>query len=259
MDSNNDEPLADPPEIEASADETEAQGSRLGSAARATWQAATLGPRFAMHLARSAAVEAEKRAMCHVRDRLNDMASDEVSSKRGAGVANLIGRGSDSKQPARAYVQRLLRGARDQTLSQAEQHLHLRIAKQLVPDEARLLAYLHEGNSSALMHVGSGPLVGPATRRWLENLSPVAHEANLTLRDRTPEYIANLKALGLVESGDEEQRFKAVYQKMEVDTDVREATKEMEKDNHRPRFYRRSLKLSELGKRFCQACIDKDR
>lgn len=232
--------------------------SRWGAAIKATWHMATLGPRFALHVARYAADEAEDRAMRHVRDRLNEMSSDDVPMERGGPGDSLIGRASDLRHPARTHVQRLLKSARKQTLGQAEQHLHLRIARQLVPDEARLLAWLFEGNSSPLMHVGSGPLVGPATRRWLENLSPVAHEANLTVRDRTPEYIGHLRGLGLLESGNEDPRFKATYQKMEVDTEVREACKEMEKENHRPRFYRRTLQLTDLGRRFCEACMSPD-
>lgn len=252
----NEEQLPEEPAESNEYEQDDSQGSRFGAAAKATWQVATLGPRFAFHVARSAAVEAEDRAMRHVRDRLNAMASEDVQDDGAGRAARLIGRTGEAKRPARAHFKRLLRTAREQTLSQAEQYLHLRTARQLVPDEARLLAYLYEGNTSALMHVGSGPIVGPATRRWLENLSPVAHEANLTVRDCTPEYIAHLRHLGLVESGEEEARFKATYQKMEVDTEVREATKAMEEDNHRPRFYRRTLQLSDLGRRFCSACID---
>lgn len=236
--------------------ETEAEGSRLGGLARSAWNMAWIGPRFALHVAQSGAEHAERRALRALRRRLNEVAAEDIPRPSRRDEDDGVARAG--RAPASEHVRRLLQAATAQTSAQAEQQLWLRTARELVPDEARLLSYLSSGKSSALLHVGSGPLVGPATRRWLENLSMVAHEARLTLRDRTPEYLGRLRALGLVESGEEDKALTATYQKLEVETVVREVVREIEAEGQRPRYYRRTIRLSPLGRRFCEACLPQD-
>ncbi|TDU28458.1 uncharacterized protein DUF4393 [Panacagrimonas perspica] len=241
----------------------EGPGSFIGFVASGAWKLATGAPRRAMDLAQKGLSEAEKLALTTLRKRMDAVADDEAphdeddapqppsrpAAATPSGMAAASGR-----LTAAAAMARLMEESLEQTAEQALERLALRTVRQLVPDEARILAALVDGHSAALVHVGAGPLVGPASQRWLENLSPVGRECGVRLLDQIPTYLANLRNLGLLESGDEDKALHLKYQLIEADTLVRKTCGEIEKAGLRVKFFRRTIRISEAGKAFWNAC-----
>lgn len=236
------------------------------------WQMASKGPRLALDLAQKGVTEAEKLALSTLRKRMDAVTQAEDPYADGgatpeaasAGFATTHDAPARSRQAAAAQtaaeaMARLMDASLEQSADSARELLALRTVQQLVPDEARILAALADGHASALLHLGAGMVVGPATQRWLENLSPVGREAGVALIERTPQYIAHLRNLGLLESGDEDRSLQLKYQLIEADTQVRKACEEIEKSKLRPKFIRRTIRMSEAGKAFWAACEPKDR
>lgn len=245
--------------------------SFLGFVASGAWKLATGAPRLAIDLAHKGFSEAERRALNRLRRRMDAAAAadrahdedaevDEVHAARPAGpgaradaAAPLAG-ASVARVTAGALLARLLEESAEQSVESAQERLNLRIVRQLVPDEARILAALADGHGAALVHLGAGPRVGPATQRWMENLSPVGKESGVRLPDRTPLYVKHLRDLGLLESGDEDKSLQLKYQMIEADTQVRKACAEIEKSGLRPRFFRRTIRMSQAGLALWTAC-----
>lgn len=232
------------------------------------WKIAATGPRFAFGLAQKGLSEAERLALSTLRKRMDAVVeSDDMpaaESDRHSAPSPRPGSSTSpgteaAPQSAAAALAQLMDASLEQNIESATEALLLRTIGQLVPDEARILAALADGHSSALMHLGAGPMVGPATQRWLENLSPVGKEAGVQLVDRTSAYITHLRELGLLESGDEDKSLQLKYQLMEGDTKVRKTGEEIEKNGLRPKFFRRTLRMSDAGKAFWAACEPKDK
>lgn len=227
----------------------------FGLVAGGALKLASRGPRKALDLANRGLHEGERLALSTLRKRMDaatldapaDVNDDRVSarsrSRRGASAAT-----------AASVVESLLDDAATQTPESALAALTLRIAQRLVPDEARILAALGDGHAAPLMHLCSGPWAGPAGRRWLENMSPLGREAGVQLADQTPAYLTHLRTLGLLETGDEDKTLTLKYQLMEADSRVRKTFAEIEKNGLRPKFLRRTIRLSEAGRAFWAAC-----
>lgn len=245
-----------------------APSSLAGALVGSAWKLATRGPRKALDLAQKGLTEAERVALSTLRKRMDAVAdSDSPSAEHGDEETATPKPRQGSASPATASapltaataMARLLDTALEQSQDSAREALLLRTVRQLVPDEARILAALADGHASALMHLGAGPMVGPATQRWLENLSPVGKEAGVQLIDQTSAYVTHLRELGLLESGDEDKSLQLKYQLMEGDTKVRKTAEEIEKSGLRPKFFRRTIRMSEAGKAFWAACEPKER
>lgn len=264
------QPIDDDAESPAQAQEPT---SFFGYVASGAWKMATAAPRLALDLAQKGLSQAEKRALNKLRRRMNAAAEDEFAATDHDDDADAARRTASSDRPeatappgtaaagsatprmtAAAVLARLLEDSAEQTLESAQERLHLRIIRQLVPDEARILAGLADGHSAALVHLGAGPLVGPATQRWLENLSPVGRECGVRLLDQTPAYIRHLRDLGLLESGDEDKSLHLKYQLIEADTLVRKTCTEIEKNGLRPKYFRRTIRMSQAGLALWKAC-----
>lgn len=243
--------------------------SFFGYVASGAWKLAAGAPRFAMDLAHKGLSEAEKRALNGLRRRMDAAAqtghehddhqhdgdsSPMPPSARSDSPTPPAGAAAGTRVTAGALLARLLEESAEQTVESAQERLYLRIVRQLVPDEARILAALSDGHSAALVHLGAGPLVGPATQRWLENLSPVGRECGVRLLDKTPAYLKHLRELGLLESGEEDKSLHLKYQLIEADTQVRKTCAAIEKSGMRPKFFRRTIRMSEAGLALWKAC-----
>lgn len=239
-------------------------GSFIGFVASGAWKLATGAPRLAMDLAQKGISEAEKLALTTLRKRMDAVADEDRSEAdddplhpphppRAASAMAAATPAPGRLTPAVALA-RLMEESLEQTTEAALERLTLRMVKRLVPDEARILAALADGHGAALVHLGAGPLVGPASQRWLENLSPVGREAGVRLLDQTPAYVAHLRSLGLLESGDEDKSLHLKYQLIEADTLVRKTCGDIEKAGLRPKFFRRTIRISDAGKAFWAAC-----
>lgn len=238
----------------------DAQPSLLGALASGARKLASEGPRRALDLAQKGLSEAERVALSTLRRRM-DAASDEPACstpaapvRREAPAASGGGAPAAPATTAAEVMAQLLETAQEHTQQEAQQALWLRIAQQLVPDEARILAALSDGHESALLHLAAGPLLGRATQRWLENLSPVGRESGVQLPAMTAQYVDHLRGLGLLESGPESSALSLKYQLLEADGAVRTLCTEIEKQGMRPKFVRATLRISETGRAFWAAC-----
>lgn len=239
----------------------ESQGpvSFLGFVASGVWKLASGMPRAAVDLAHKGMSEAERRALNTLRKRMDAVAGQEHEANGESPGADMPIQ--DRRPPAAplrpsaaALLAKLMEASLEQTAESARELLHLRLVRQLVPDEARILAALADGHGAPLVHLGAGPLVGPASQRWLENLSPVGRECGVRLLDQTSVYVTHLRRLGLLESDDEDKTMQIKYQLIEADTLVRKTCAQIEKAGLRPRFFRRTIRISDAGRDFWAAC-----
>lgn len=245
----------------------ETRTSLIGSLASGAWKLASGGPRRAAELAQRGFNGAERLALSTLKRRMDAVAVDgDAPAGRpdpSVGSAGAMRTAVNASAPGAASAAETLAGlielSMEQSPEQARELLSLRILRQLVPDEARILAALADGHAVALMHLGAGPMVGPANQRWLENLSPVGKECGVRLLDEVPHYIRHLRELELLESGDEDKTLQLKYQLLEADTKVRTTCEEIEKNGLRPKFFRRTLRMSDTGKAFWAACEPRDR
>jgi hypothetical protein len=143
--------------------------------------------------------------------------------------------------------------AQDQADAYNELFLHL--LRQMVPDEARILATLSDGTAYPLLHVGLGTPIGPVTRRIADNFSNVGKISRIQLPAHLPHYIAHLRELGLVEEGPELKAQDVQYQILEGDGVVRQAIAPAERQSRLAvRYIRRSLVITPLGRMLWETC-----
>lgn len=167
-------------------------------------------------------------------------------------------------RPPAALMAELLGRSNAQSEQEALAYFYSSILRQLVPDEARLLATLADGGSHPVLHIGIGPPIG-TPRRVVENFSHLGKTAALRLRDFTPAYLSRLHSLELVEEGPEDKEQTLKYQILESEKIVREAAQLAEKGKTTGtglRFIRRVVRISPQGRALWGACqspqTDKD-
>jgi hypothetical protein len=149
-----------------------------------------------------------------------------------------------------ALMSGLLERSLEQDTADSKRDVQVAILRQLVPDEARIIAALAQGPPAPLIHVL--PRAGGA--RLMENASLVGRTAALTLPSNTPAYVTHLRQLGLVETGPEDPQDKQGYELLMADRDVRAALKEGELSKLPARVVRRTLHLSDRGRELWEAC-----
>ncbi|HUP92472.1 MAG TPA: Abi-alpha family protein [Solimonas sp.] len=194
---------------------------------------------------------AEQTALQLLRARLQRVAEEPPVQVQDGEPADAAATRSDLA----ARLSDLLERARDQNRPQAREEYFRFVLGQLLPDEARMLAALAHGSVHALIHVGAGPALGGVTHRVLENRSSLPKAAGVAWPDLGPRYVAHLREFELVETGKEEPALKTKYEILEADTLVRTTLERISKDGGlRPRVLRRTLKLSDIGRQFWQAC-----
>lgn len=152
-------------------------------------------------------------------------------------------------EPSQLMATLLERSLRSDTAS-SKRDVHLSLLRQLVPDEARIIAALADGKPAPLIHV----LPRAGGDRILENASLIGRTAALTLPSMTPAYVTHLRQLGLVDTGPEDVDDKQGYEMLLADREVRAALKEGELSKLPARTLRRTLVLSDLGRELWDAC-----
>lgn len=118
------------------------------------------------------------------------------------------------------------------------------LLRQLVPDEARILAKLATGHHSPVVSIlrrGNGSAV-------LENASLVGRTAAVTVPSRTPAYVTHLLQLGLVELGPEDPDAGTDYELLLADRAVRDALREGQLGKVPARVVRATVRLSDAGR-----------
>lgn len=154
------------------------------------------------------------------------------------------GSGTAPAGSPRELMARLLESSLAQDAAASREDLHASVLRQLVPDEARIIAALADGPPSPLIHVH--PRAGGDA--ILENASLIGRTAALTLPSQTPAYVAHLLALGLVEVGPEDPEANEGYEILMADREVRAALKAGELSKLPARTLRRTVMLSARGR-----------
>lgn len=131
----------------------------------------------------------------------------------------------------------------------SEREYFVALLRQLLPDEARIIATLAEGSPAPTVSVyrrGSSEVL-------LDNASLIGRSAAVTLPSRTTRYVAHLLHLGVVELGPEDTSDGVGYELVLADKEVRPALKEGAMGKLPARVERKTLRLSEHGRALWEA------
>lgn len=152
--------------------------------------------------------------------------------------------------PRPTLLRRLLTDSLAADSELSREHLHLRILRGLVPDEARMLAALADGTRFPLVHVRN-----PGTGRIaLANASTVGRASGVHLQAVVPVYVTHLRALGLVEEGPRDDALADQYALLNSEDQVRRALEEPSEGLRGNKAVQRTLRLSALGAELWAAC-----
>lgn len=158
-------------------------------------------------------------------------------------------------QPLRAGMAELLNQSANADDARATEYLFATILRQLVPDEARILAALADGDPRPVVDVVLRTALGGVQRTLLRNASSVGKNAGVSSPEHVPTYLTRLYRLGVVDLGDEDPELAEQYDILLTERQVRDA----EERGRRARrggakFIRRTVVISEFGQRFWAAC-----
>jgi hypothetical protein len=141
----------------------------------------------------------------------------------------------------------LLARALGQSTTAGQDELFHRILDQIVPDEARIISALSDGSASPLVSVHALSRAGLLGEALIENASLVGRTANVALPSLTPTYVGHLLALGLLETGPEDDSLKDEYQILMADSDVLRSIRTGSRGPLPARVEKRTVRLSALG------------
>lgn len=215
----------------------EQAGKVAGWLARASWQAASRLP--GGEAAQRQFRRAERVVLDEMRKRLDEV--DEEGTLSGKLIESKPVVLDGHVDPVKSTMADLLRLSTELDRERGREYVYLSIVRQLVPDEARILAALSDGEAYALVHV-----MGRGQRVLLRNASSVGRAAGVMLPELVPDYVTRLERLGLVDVGAEDPALSVQYDILLTEDRVRAA----EKGVRGPRYARHTLRLSTLGKQF---------
>lgn len=144
----------------------------------------------------------------------------------------------------RQLMAALLSESLDQDALASEREYLTAVLRQLLPDEARILASLADGAPVPAVSV----FRRGTSEALLENASIVGRSAAITLPSMTHRYVAHLLQLGLVELGPEDKDDNLGYELVLADKQVRPALKEGALGKLPARVERKTLTLSQHGR-----------
>jgi hypothetical protein len=158
----------------------------------------------------------------------------------------------DRADPRAQLLDELLRSSLETNPRRSLERLHLRILRELLPDEARILAALSDGTRFALIHVFVGS--GSGARSVVTDASTVGRVAAVHVRDAVPLYVRHLRELGLAEEGPHEDELSDQYSLLLSEDYVQRATSDADAGIRGIRTVRRTLRISPLGAQLWEAC-----
>jgi hypothetical protein len=204
-----------------------------GAMADSADRMASLVPGY--RLAARQARRAEAALLREVKRRIEDVAATQPSGEQ--------------VDPRMGMLAELLNASLDTDPSRSQQQLHLRILRQMLPDEARILAALSDGTRFALIHVQSRM----GGRPVLENACTVGRVAAVHVMDAVPVYVGHLRELGLAEEGPADDRLSDQYALLTSEDLVQQAIVDAESGI---KTVRRTLRISRLGSELWAACTN---
>jgi hypothetical protein len=169
--------------------------------------------------------------------------------------AELARAGDGAVDPLRERMAELLELSVEHGRAGATRALYGVLVRQLAPDEARILAALSDGRPFPLLHVARRLPTGGTGDTVLRNASTVGREAGVAVAENVPAYVARLLALGLVEPAGHDESLSDEYDILLTDQLVVDA-EDAARGARRlaPRILRDSLRISDFGTAFWQAC-----
>ena len=151
-------------------------------------------------------------------------------------------------------MRELLAASAEQDREHAESAYYVSLLKDLVPDQARILAALSDGSTYPMINVMAASRLGVIWHPVVECVSSVGRNAGVLWPDMTHGYVFRLRSLNLVETGPEDYTQTTKYEMLETETIVRNALDQIKKSGQRSQVARRVLKISDLGTRLWAAC-----
>jgi hypothetical protein len=159
--------------------------------------------------------------------------------------------GGPERDPLRQRGYELLERSADVEEDEDAHPAYERILTQLAPDEARILRLLATKGAQPAVDVKTWRPLGVGSQTVAPGLSMIGAEAGCRYPDRVPAYLNNLFRLGLVWFSREPLDDPRVYQVLEAQPDVIEASKRA----GRASTVRRSIHLTPFGIDFCETCL----
>jgi Abortive infection alpha len=159
--------------------------------------------------------------------------------------------GGPERDPLRQRGYELLERSADVEADEDAHPAYERILTQLAPDEARILRLLATKGAQPAVDVKTWRPLGVGSQTVAPGLSMIGAEAGCRYPDRVPAYLNNLFRLGLVWFSREPLDDPRVYQVLEAQPDVIEASKRA----GRASTVRRSIHLTPFGIDFCETCL----
>lgn len=156
------------------------------------------------------------------------------------------GDGEEVGQTPAERMQSLLQRSIEQTPDEGERSLVEMLVRELVPDEARILAALADGSVYVLIDIVArgGSDRG---RRILANASGVGRAAGVVLPERVPTYVTHLLSLDLVVRGPQDDSLHDQYEILLTDPALIRARRQSTAGLRSPRVVRATLRISDLG------------
>lgn len=236
-------------------------GDLVESTQRAVRWVARTGWDVGQRLPGAGLVEREFRRVERHAQRFGRAALDELARRVATVNATMAERNAElaarngRRDSLRTGMAELLNRAVDASVDASRQYLYDGILRQLVPDEARILAALSDGTVFPVIDVAARTTLGGTGRVVLRNASTVGKSAGVTLVDSVPTYLARLLELGLVELDEQDDTLDMEYDVLMTDPLVQRGEQHARQAGKlAPRYIRRSVRISELGKDFWAAC-----
>jgi hypothetical protein len=150
-------------------------------------------------------------------------------------------------------LNQLLEDSLHTDLGRSREELHLRILRQLVPDEARILAAVSDGTRYPLLHIEVRGTTG-GSRVVLADACTVGRVAGVHLHSAVPGYIGHLRDLGVLEEGPKEDSLSDQYALLANEDYVMRAVESAQGGLRGTSEVRRTVHISPLGAELWAAC-----
>ncbi|WP_336084429.1 Abi-alpha family protein [Nocardia sp. SSK8] len=125
------------------------------------------------------------------------------------------------------------------------------ILAEITPDEARILRFLHVDGPQPSIDVRTGRQRAFGGERLVSGLTMLGEHAGLRFPNRVPQYLPNLRRLGLIEFTRDPVGNPSRYQLIEAQEQVRDALKR----GFGTKVSYRSILLTEFGADFVRTCL----
>jgi hypothetical protein len=155
----------------------------------------------------------------------------------------------------------LLASAMDRETARGAHPAFVEILKQMTPDEAKILKGLAGGTLAPMLEIkvkAKNAVQGTGSQTLLNNFSLLGEQAGCECPEMAPSYVDNITRLGLTEIPPNSILTKpGIYDPVEAHPKVERIREDVKSDlpTHTVFLVRKALRLTELGKQFCDVCV----